>query len=57
MRDVGNAGDFADTAVRQAIENGWFAGPTVVNSGKIIIQILKKVNFVMKDGKIVRKPD
>jgi imidazolonepropionase-like amidohydrolase len=36
VRDVGNAGDYADTAVRQAIEKGWFNGPTIVNSGKII---------------------
>ncbi|HVZ18724.1 MAG TPA: amidohydrolase family protein [Terriglobales bacterium] len=36
LRDVGNNGDYADTAVRQAIEKGWFIGPTIVNSGKII---------------------
>src|SRR5574338_1688457 len=36
IRDVGNNGNYADTAVRQAIEKGWFAGPTIVNSGKII---------------------
>jgi imidazolonepropionase-like amidohydrolase len=36
VRDVGNAGDYADTAVRQALEKGWFRGPTVINSGKII---------------------
>jgi imidazolonepropionase-like amidohydrolase len=36
LRDVGNAGDYADTAVREAIEKGWFAGPTMINSGKII---------------------
>lgn len=36
IRDVGNAGDFADTALRQAIEKKWFVGPTIINSGKII---------------------
>jgi imidazolonepropionase-like amidohydrolase len=36
IRDVGNAGDYADTAVREALEKGWFAGPTLINSGKII---------------------
>ena len=36
LRDVGNAGDYADTAVRQAVEKGWFDGPTIINSGKII---------------------
>ncbi len=36
IRDVGNAANFADTALRQAIEKGWFVGPTIINSGKII---------------------
>ncbi|HXE74795.1 MAG TPA: amidohydrolase family protein [Candidatus Xenobia bacterium] len=36
VRDVGNAANYADTDVRVAIEKGWFAGPTVINTGKII---------------------
>jgi imidazolonepropionase-like amidohydrolase len=36
LRDVGNSGDYADTAVRKAIETGWFKGPTIIGSGKII---------------------
>ena len=36
IRDVGNAGNFADTALREAIEKGWFVGPTIINAGKII---------------------
>lgn len=36
LRDVGNAGNYADTDVRLAIEKGWFAGPTILNTGKII---------------------
>ena len=36
VRDIGNAGNYADTALRQAIEEGWVIGPTVVNSGIII---------------------
>lgn len=36
VRDVGNAAAYADTDVRRAIEMGWFAGPTILNSGKII---------------------
>lgn len=36
IRDVGNAANYADTALRQAIEKGWFIGPTIINSGKII---------------------
>ena len=36
VRDIGNAGNYADTALREAIEQGWVVGPTVVNSGIII---------------------
>ncbi|MGH9813085.1 MAG: amidohydrolase family protein, partial [Candidatus Acidiferrales bacterium] len=36
VRDVGNAAHFADTDVRLALEKGWFPGPTVINTGKII---------------------
>jgi imidazolonepropionase-like amidohydrolase len=36
IRDVGNAGNYADTDLRRAIENGWVPGPTVINSGIII---------------------
>jgi imidazolonepropionase-like amidohydrolase len=36
VRDIGNAGNYADTDLRRAIENGWVQGPTVVNAGIII---------------------
>src|SRR6266404_7838966 len=36
VRDLGNNGLYADTALRQAIEQGWIAGPTIINSGIII---------------------
>ena len=36
VRDVGNAGNYADTALRRAIENGLVPGPTVVSAGRII---------------------
>jgi imidazolonepropionase-like amidohydrolase len=35
-RDLGNAGNYADTALRVAIEQGWIPGPTIINSGIII---------------------
>jgi imidazolonepropionase-like amidohydrolase len=35
-RDLGNAGNYADTALRVAIDQGWIPGPTVINSGIII---------------------
>jgi imidazolonepropionase-like amidohydrolase len=36
VRDIGNAGNYADTDLRMAIEDGWVQGPTVVNAGIII---------------------
>jgi imidazolonepropionase-like amidohydrolase len=36
VRDLGNAGNYADSALRIAIEQGWVPGPTVINSGIII---------------------
>ncbi|MDH4043525.1 MAG: amidohydrolase family protein [Gemmatimonadota bacterium] len=36
VRDMGNAGNYADAALRIAIEQGWIAGPTIINSGIII---------------------
>lgn len=36
IRDVGNNGNYADTSLRLAIENGIVPGPTMVNAGRII---------------------
>lgn len=36
VRDLGNNGLYADTALRKAIEMGWVPGPTMINSGIII---------------------
>lgn len=36
VRDMGNAGNYADIALRQAIERGWVPGPTIIPSGLII---------------------
>ena len=36
LRDVGNNMNYTDVAVEQAIETGWFPGPTVIPAGKII---------------------
>src|SRR6202043_1226146 len=36
VRDLGNAANHADSALRVAIEQGWIPGPTVINSGIII---------------------
>lgn len=36
VRDLGNAGNYADSALRVAIDQGWIPGPTIINSGIII---------------------
>lgn len=36
IRDLGNNANYADTALRVAIEQGWIPGPTIINSGLII---------------------
>jgi imidazolonepropionase-like amidohydrolase len=36
IRDMGNNGNYADAALRIAIEQGWIPGPTIINSGIII---------------------
>jgi len=36
VRDLGNNGLYADTALRRAIAQGWVPGPTMINSGIII---------------------
>ena len=35
-RDLGNSANYADTALRVAIDQGWLPGPTIINSGIII---------------------
>ncbi len=36
VRDLGNNANYADSALRTAIEQGWIPGPTLINSGLII---------------------
>jgi imidazolonepropionase-like amidohydrolase len=36
VRDLGNNANYADIALRQAIEQGWIPGPTLIPSGLII---------------------
>ena len=36
VRDVGNEAGYASVDVRNAINKGWFIGPTILTSGKII---------------------
>jgi imidazolonepropionase-like amidohydrolase len=36
VRDVGNAPEYTDTALRDSINAGWIPGPTMITAGKII---------------------
>lgn len=36
IRDVGNNGNYADSSLRRAIEEGVVPGPTIINAGRII---------------------
>src|SRR5262245_59803026 len=36
VRDVGNDANYAVADLKRVIEQGWFAGPTIITSGKII---------------------
>jgi imidazolonepropionase-like amidohydrolase len=36
VRDIGNAGNYADTDLRRSIEEGLVPGPTIINAGRII---------------------
>lgn len=36
VRDIGNSAEYAMQDVRRAIAQGWFAGPTIIDAGKII---------------------
>ncbi|HEY7530102.1 MAG TPA: amidohydrolase family protein [Gemmatimonadota bacterium] len=36
IRDIGNAGNYGDVALKQGIDEGWVEGPTMVVSGIII---------------------
>lgn len=36
VRDVGNAGNYADTDLRRSIEEGLVPGPTIISAGRII---------------------
>ena len=36
IRDVGNSAEWAMSDVRRAVDAGWFLGPTIIDSGKII---------------------
>lgn len=56
VRDLGNAGDYADTALRQAIDEGLVPGPTIVNSGRIITPFGGQIR-VSREGHALMSPE
>lgn len=36
VKEIGNDANYASTDLRRAIQEGWFAGPTILTTGKII---------------------
>src|SRR5882762_6058729 len=58
IRDVGNAGNYADTALREAIGRGLVPGPTIVNAGRIIAQYgATVIKIVVDDQKYIYTVD
>jgi len=47
VRDVGNAGSYADTDLRRAVEEGLLPGPTIVNAGRIIAPFGGQIALVL----------
>lgn len=47
VRDVGNAGNYADTDLRRAIEEGVLPGPTILNAGRIIAPFGGQIAMVL----------
>jgi imidazolonepropionase-like amidohydrolase len=47
VRDVGNAGSYADTDLRRAIEEGLLPGPTIMNAGRIIAPFGGQIAMVL----------
>jgi imidazolonepropionase-like amidohydrolase len=54
VRDVGNAGLYADTDLRRAVERGLLRGPTIVNAGRIIAPFGGQLRLTpQRDGQAV----
>ena len=57
VRDVGNAGNYADTDLRRAIEDGWVPGPTVINAGRIIAPLGGQYHHLTPDRPDLGEPE
>ncbi len=57
VRDVGNAGNYADTDLRRSIEEGWIAGPTVINAGRIIAPLGGQYHHLTPERPTLGEPE
>src|SRR5260370_19989297 len=57
VRDVGNAGNYADTDLRRAIERGVVPGPTIVNAGIIIAPYGGQVHLPPEKKELAKPED
>ncbi len=55
VRDLGNAGDFADIALRKALRRGTITGPTLLVSGKIIAPFGGQNQVTYQDPDVARR--
>jgi imidazolonepropionase-like amidohydrolase len=57
VRDVGNAGNYADTDLRRAIEEGMVPGPTIINAGRIIGPLGGQYHGIQPDRPDLGEPE
>jgi imidazolonepropionase-like amidohydrolase len=57
VRDVGNAGNYADTDLRRSIDEGWILGPTVINAGRIIAPLGGQYHHLQPDRPDLGEPE
>jgi imidazolonepropionase-like amidohydrolase len=57
VRDLGNAGNFADTDLRRAIEEGMVPGPTIINAGRIIGPLGGQYHGIQPDRPDLGEPE
>jgi imidazolonepropionase-like amidohydrolase len=57
VRDLGNAGNYADTDLRRAIEEGMVPGPTVINAGRIIGPLGGQYHGIQPDRPDLGEPE
>jgi len=57
VRDVGNAGNYADTDLRRAVEEGLVPGPTIINAGRIIAPLGGQFHAIQPERPDLGEPE